>query len=308
MRISDITWRELNRELRGPGVALRTGPFVVRIRSSIDHVAGGLRQLYGDHAVAEPGEFTDFHIGLVRPKSHRRWLRPQVLFMHDSIVPFKPLPVDQAVPMLEWGLNWVIANHSHQYLILHAAAVEKGGYCAIMSAPPGSGKSTLCAGLVARGWRLLSDELAIVSTGEGSIVPLARPISLKNESIGVIGGFAPDAVIGGHAADTMKGTVALMKPPLASVVRARQPARPRWLVFPRYEPDAPASLEPSSKARMLMHFAEHAFNYSILGLTGFESLSRLVDESDCYSFTYSRLEEAVDVFDGLASRAQSAHC
>jgi predicted ATPase len=29
----------------------------------------------------------------------------------------------------------------------------------ILPAPPGSGKSTLCAALVTRGWRLLSDEL-----------------------------------------------------------------------------------------------------------------------------------------------------
>ena len=32
----------------------------------------------------------------------------------------------------------------------------------ILPAPPGSGKSTLCAALVNRGWRLLSDELTLV--------------------------------------------------------------------------------------------------------------------------------------------------
>ena len=57
--------------------------------------------------------------------------------------------------------------HAHQYLIIHAAVVEKNGLAAILPAPPGSGKGTLTAGSVLSGWRLLSDELTLIDRLSG---------------------------------------------------------------------------------------------------------------------------------------------
>src|SRR3546814_15972535 len=82
--------------------------------------------------------------------------------------------------MLEWGLNWCIGAHGHQFLIIHAAVIERNGLAAILPGAPGSGKSTLTACLVHNGWRLLSDEMALVSLQDGGLTALARPISLKN--------------------------------------------------------------------------------------------------------------------------------
>src|SRR3546814_17273791 len=73
----------------------------------------------------------------------------------------------QALPMLEWGLNWCIGAHGHQFLIIHAAVIERNGLAAILPGAPGSGKSTLTACLVHNGWRLLSDAMALVSLQGG---------------------------------------------------------------------------------------------------------------------------------------------
>src|SRR3546814_10587342 len=88
--------------------------------------------------------------------------------------------------MLEWGLNWCIGAHGHQFLIIHAAVIARNGLAAILPGAPGSGKSTLTACLVHNGWRLLSDEMALVSLQDGGLTALARPISLKNRSIDLI--------------------------------------------------------------------------------------------------------------------------
>ena len=64
--------------------------------------------------------------------------------------------------MLEWGLNWCVAGHAHQYLMLHAAALERNGRAVILPGDPGAGKSTLTAALMLSGWRLLSDEITLV--------------------------------------------------------------------------------------------------------------------------------------------------
>ena len=281
------------------GTNLRIGPFVVRVQSSIPDVIEGIRLLYADYPQEINSTFVDFHVRLAPPRSPRRWFRPQVLFFFDGSVPFKPLPLDQAFPLFEWGLNWCVAKHVNQYLILHAGVIEKGGHAVIMAAPPGSGKSTLCAGLVARGWRLLSDELALVSPEDGRLIPLPRPVSLKNDSIDVIRSFAPEVTIGRESADTTKGTVAHMKAPDDSIARADEHARPAWVICPKYEKGVPARLERRSRAQTFMHVIKNAFNYSVLGVRGFQTAAALIDVCDCYDFTYSSLDEAISIFDAL---------
>jgi len=299
--VADLPESELARRLGGAGLRLRTGPLVTEIRSRLLEIADGVRLHYRDHPAEEPGGFADFHVRLVLPRGPRRWLRPQVLFQFDGAPPFYPLPAAQAFPVLEWGLNWCVSSHCHQYLVVHAAVVERSGRALILPAPPGSGKSTLCAGLVSRGWRLLSDELTLIDPGSGHLVPLPRPISLKNASIEVIRRFAPGAVLGPTVQDTLKGSVAHMKAPVESVRRASEFARPRWMVLPRYEAGTPARLQPLSKGRAFMHLAESSFNYSLHGRRGFETLAQAIEACDCYEFAYGNLEEAVELYDRLAT-------
>jgi len=263
----------------------------------------GVALHYADHLVEDSEGFADFHVRVAPPRSLRRWIGPQVHFHFDGARPFLPLPADQSFAMLEWGLNWCVSAHCHQFLIVHAATVEKAGFALLLPGDPGAGKSTLCAGLVSRGWRLLSDELTLLELATGHVVPLPRPVSLKNASIDVIRGFSPDAVLGAPVHDTVKGSVAHMKPPTGSVRRAADVARPRWIVLPRFERGAAAQLAPLSKARAFMHLADHAFNYDIHGRLGFELLAQVIGGSDCFEFHYGALDDAVAVFDELARRA-----
>lgn len=251
----------------------------------------------------EPDEgFADFHVRIARPGGLRRWVKRQVVFQFDGRPPFHPLPGEQAFPILEWGLNWCVSAHCHQYLIVHAAVVERSGRALLLPAPPGSGKSTLCAALVQRGWRLLSDELALLEPATGAAVPLARPVSLKNASIEVIRRFAPEALLGETVHDTLKGSVAHMKPPAEAVRRAMEPAQPRWLVMPRYTAGASATLEPLPRGRAFMQLADSSFNYHLHGRAGFEVLADVVQACDCFEFEYGRLEEAVAVLEAMAAQ------
>jgi len=284
------------------GLHLRTGNFTTRLQSTIAEVADGIGLLYADYPVASPDSFADFHLRLLRPSSLRRWVRPQVELHYNGRALFKPLPLDQAFAMFEWGLNWCVASRAHSHLIIHAAVVEKGGQAARLPAPPGSGKSTLCAALVGRGgWRLLSDELTMLRLATGQIVPLPRPVSLKNESIELIRGYVPDAVLSRPVTDTSKGTVAHMRAPRDSVAQAGQPASPAWVVFPRYQAGADTLLTPLQPAHAFMELAENSFNYSVLGVRGFDALGRLIDQCQGHRLAYSRLDEALDCFDVLAA-------
>jgi HprK-related kinase A len=170
----------------------------------------------------------------------------------------------------------------------------------ILPAPPGSGKSTLCAGLVWRGWRLLSDELTLIDPATGHITPVPRPVSLKNASIDVIRQFAPQARFGPVVHETLKGSVAHFSPPPGAVERSKDAALPGWVVLPKFVAGADTRLTPLSRGKALMALADNAFNYHLHGARGFHTLADLVGRSECFEFSYSRLEEATALFAALA--------
>jgi HprK-related kinase A len=301
VKLAQLSPTELVERLTGPGLRLQTGPFIFHLEVNLLDVIQGLRDLYADFSVFEVEDFSDFYIKVTRPRSWRRWVWPQVIIDVDGETPSDPLPVNQAFAAFEGCLNWCIYTFAHQYFIIHAAAVERHGCAAILPAPQGSGKSTLCAALVnSGGWRLLTDELVLMESPSGAIVPLARPISLKNESIGIIRGFAPHAVFGPVSPDTIKGTIAHLRPPAESVARVKEYCRPAWVVFPRYQSGMPAVGRRVPKGQGFMRVAASSVNYALLGEAGFKLLSEIVDRADCYDFEYSDLREALAWFDDLA--------
>jgi len=299
--VASLSPAQLRAALAGPGLTLGTGRFTTRLHSPIASVADSIGLLYADYPLLDDTAFADFHLQLTRPLTHRRWLKPQVTLLYDGRSLFRPLPLDQAYPMFEWGLNWCVSSRANRYLIVHAAVVEKNGRAAILPAPPGSGKSTLCAALVGRGgWRLLSDELTMVRLDDGLLVPLPRPVSLKNGAIDVIRAYVPDATLSPPVTDTVKGTVAHMKAPGTSVARAGETALPGWVIFPRYQAGAELTAQPLARADTFMELAANCFNYSLLAAAGFEALAGVVESAPGWRFTYSVLDEALAFFDGLA--------
>ena len=299
MIVAELTERQLDVRLRGEGLALRTGVFVTRIHSTAPSMAPSILRLYANHQVVANEAFCDFDVAVRHPAGPRRYLRKQVEFELNGHKPYLPLPEGHAFPMLEWGLNWCISAFDHAHMVIHAAAIERNGRVAIMPAPPGSGKSTLCAGLVLAGWRLLSDELALIDPGTGAVAPLTRPISLKNESINVIASRPGGPVLGETVHGTSKGSVAHLRPPSESLRGDGPPALPAWVIVPSYDRAASTGLQTLGKASAFMQLVDAAFNYHVLGRRAFDVLARLVDACDCYTFDYSNLDDAVAAFDRL---------
>jgi HprK-related kinase A len=300
MIVGALSRRTLEHRLAGNGLVIQFGPFNLRIRSDLGSFASFAHQLYEPYPLLESQVLCDFHVQITRPRGLRRWLRPQACFAVDGQFPFAPYAVAHAFPALEWGINWCVATRAHHLLMLHSAGVERNGRAILFPASPGDGKSTLCTALIHSGWRLLSDEFGLVRPEDGMLLPLPRLIPLKNESIDVIRRFRPEAIIGPSFLGTRKGTVAHVRPPVDSIRRAQEPARPRWFVFPRWVANAPLVFEPMPKSQAFLMVATNAFNYEVLDETAFRLVREMVRSCDSYSLTYSDLDEAVSALDQLS--------
>ena len=297
MNVSDLSPKELSDRLTSGSLFFRTGPFTFSLRTELPEIIDAFGLLYGDFPVLEPG-YADFHASLEKLGGVKSWISPQGTFLSGGVPQFYPFPLKTALPHLEWGLNRCVFRNAHHYLMVHAAVVERGGRALILVGTSGSGKSTLCAALVLRGWRLLSDEIALIAS-DGSLAGLARPIGLKAESIRIIEEFSPEACMGPGSRGTSKGLIAHMAPPKESVLRVQERAKPSWIFFVSYQADAPVACAPVSKAKALMRIADCAFNYTLLGRQGFETLADVVETTGTFDLVYGNLVETVDLLTAL---------
>ncbi|MBC7004723.1 HprK-related kinase A [Photobacterium sp. BZF1] len=284
-------------------VCISFGSFIFEIETNIKAVYDYLKYHYNDTILSNGNEcLVDYRVSIKHGSFLRRFYKPQAVFTLDSKQPFKPLPLSQAHAMLEWGMNWVISTHAHQYLIIHAAALEKNGKGLIISAPSGSGKSTLCAYLVSQGWRLLSDELALIHTESSLMHGLSRPINLKNKSIDIMKDYFEIDSFSNVAEDTHKGTVCLVRPPSKSIKNSHIPVKPHTIVFVKHCADEKMYIETVNKSIALTEIINNSFNFGFLNQQGFTCAKKLVQSCESYYIEYSDLKlcelELAKVIDG----------
>jgi len=272
------------------GCNIQIGPFCFNIKTSIPSVIQNFSHLYTDHAILDKQAFVDFYVSINPPANLRRWIRPQAVFEIDDYRPLEPLPLAHAYPLFEWGLNWCIANKAHQYLIFHAAILEKDGKAILLPGEPGSGKSTLCTILAHTGWSLMSDELTLLTVPTAEVIPIPKPISLKNQSISVIKNLFPKSDFGNVYENTSKGTLTHLKAPLPST----QVAKIKWIIFPKFGEHAETDLQEITKGAAHMRLLQNAFNHNVFGKTGFETINRVLDQSEVFSFSYSDSDTALN--------------
>lgn len=279
--------------MAGDGIAIELGIASFLVRSTLTPVVRNFYTLYGDHQLVEQGKPVDFHVKVRSTSTLRKWLHPQIEFICDQHSPFLPLPKSQAYPVLEWGMNWCIASHCHNYLLIHAAVLAKDGKAIVFPAPPGSGKSTLTGYLAHTGWRLLSDEMAVIDTKTLQVFPFIRPICLKNNSIDLIQQWFPQAIVSDVARDTSKGDVAHVKPPLDSLANMYEPADICAVVFPKYDAAVELDIYTLDKCSAFLALTENGFNNNVLAEDGFTALTRIVEQANNYELAYSNMAELV---------------
>lgn len=298
-RLANHPLRELLDILREGRLILDFGATSVSLHSDSPTLAAHLTKVYAQHPLIDAAEWSDHHVSITRAGGWRRWIRPQVDFRADFQRPFAPFPANAALPLFEWGSNWLIGQRLAHLLLLHAGVLERDGLALVLPATPGSGKSTLTAALSLRGWRLLSDEFGAFCPDRLRFIAMLKPVALKNQSIEVIRQFAPDAPLGPSFLKTRKGTVAHLAADRDAVDRRKEWAQPGAVVIPRWIEGADLALERLVPHVMFGALAFNAFNYQDTGARGFEAVSHLTTVCSGWQLTYSRLDDAIEALDDM---------
>lgn len=277
-------------------LALRIGPVSFRIGSAWPQPLDALARLYEGYP--EPDGVCDFTVRLEPEKPWRRWLRPSVAIAGDYVLPdAAPMALAHGLLAAEMGMNLQMALGQKQYLLLHAASVEKDGRALILTGESGAGKSTLAALLGERGWRLMGDEFALLGLDDGLLRAFPRAVSLKNGAIRVMEREAPPPRFGPRLEGTPKGAIRHLRPNAPALDRMDAPARPTLILFPRFGEAAAARAV--GQAELFMRLTQSSTNYVALGRPGFAALTRLIETCPAAALDYPDTASAIEMVDTL---------
>lgn len=195
------------------------------------------------------------------------------------------------------GLGYLHAVRSLLYaeaeydIAFHAAMVVRNDRGLMLCAPRESGKSTLAAYLISRGFELVSDEPALLDLDTCSVSSLCLPMSMKEGSWIALRQHWPHLGSGPVHVRSDGIRICLFHPPAEAV--STRPAPLTNIIFPEYNPSVGSHMEPLSPLATLNHLNDGGMILAKhFDRDAFEALLRLVCLVPAFKIRYSSLEEA----------------
>jgi len=179
-------------------------------------------------------------------------------------------------------------------LLFHAAVVARGGTAAVFPGEAGSGKTTLAAVLMAHGYQVFSDELAVLNVNTLCVSPLPLPMSIKSQSVEPLlrhyPGLADQAV---HLRADGK-QVRYLSPWCTKRTAITDGSTPVvLLVFPQYRKGAENRLAAMDEATVMQRLAKTSSSNRDLTRVDVEAMVALARSNLCYELVYADVYRAV---------------
>jgi hypothetical protein len=204
------------------------------------------------------------------------------------------MPAAMLLPLLSNRLRTFAYQHTPYLLVTHAAVVSDGHTTVVFPGQSGSGKSTLAASLLARGYRLFSDELAMLDAN-GDLVPIPLGLGLKSGSWSLLEEDFPTIVNSPEHIRRDGIRVRYLDPGTIPFTQGLDNRLATHLCFPRYQPEGPDDIVPLSPVQAFRALTEAG--YQVRGLDE-ERVERIVTwllGLSCFALTYSSTEKALQL-------------
>jgi hypothetical protein len=203
------------------------------------------------------------------------------------------------LPVLDRAINSAAVDAlASRYVLVHAGAVAYADYGVLLPASPGSGKTTLVAGLLAADFRYLSDEVAVCNPDDWHLLPFPKCLCVKSGGASALAPLYPQLTGQVPRLQVDHETVWYLSPPPQA-----WPSRPvplRYVVVPRYVAGGPTELVPIARSAALAAIAAQSFGLADHYADRLGTLVEVLRHVDCYRLTISDLRPAVDALIRMA--------
>jgi hypothetical protein len=212
--------------------------------------------------------------------------------------------LSEMAPIVKAAL-WQSAINAHDFLFyIHAGVVGTGASCVLLPAAAGSGKSSLTAALVHRGFRYFSDEVALIEPTTFHVSPMPLAMCIKSTGWDLMARYYPGILsLPVHVRSDEK-VLRYIPPPADSVEQIPMPVA--HIIFPRYEEAAPTQLERVKRSEALGRLMGECLALrQRLDQKNVRQLVRWIAGVECYELTFSSLETAAQL---VAEATGSSRC
>lgn len=179
---------------------------------------------------------------------------------------------------------------------IHAGAVEHRGRATLFSGRSGAGKTTLVLNLLQRGFRLLSDELAVVEPSTQRILPYRRSLHIRAGTPELV---PPLRLVERRSAILVEGAWTLTPEMLDDVLPGclAPPARLTNVLLLEGPPvpESRPTLTPVSPAVAALELLRATWAASVDFDAGLRRLSGLLEGVSCARLRIGELEETTDL-------------
>lgn len=193
--------------------------------------------------------------------------------------------LEEVVRSLVYDLSTAVA--------LHAASVGRAGSMVLLPGKSGTGKSTLAAWFVERGFDYLSDELAILDQN-GTLTGFRRPLIAKPGARDVVGAFGWVRA----AATIHEGDNLTVLPPAGSPTKA---IPCRLIIFPDFREGLEIAIAPLTPAQATMRLMECNLNARNLRDDGLAAVKALAVGTLAVQLRYGDIDQLDGTVDRLVT-------
>ncbi len=271
------------------------GAIDVSLRSDCRSFIDEYVSLYGPYHRSEPGD--DAIEITIKSRGRFPWRRGPYVIQGPDGEGFEVRRRYEVLPHLEWTINWHVIRRHNEYAQLHAAALEIDGHALMMPGNPGSGKSTTAAGLLARGWRYLSDEFALIDPSSLEVQPFPRALCIKQPSFSVIDGLRLPLRKRTPYQKAAKGRVAFLNPLEVRPDATGRRSRVRWVVFPQYVAGATPTMESLPRSQAAYELTRQCFNFPAYNGRVVRIAADIVRQAECYRLIAGNIGATCDLIE-----------
>ncbi|GEM_PF-822441 len=204
-------------------------------------------------------------------------------------------------PIISQGVLVAAYRRCDFLIAVHAAVLGTRDGCVVFPGISGIGKTTLAVGLMNAGFRYFTDEVAIVERGSNRIIPVPVGLRVKEGSWKIVSSML-EHFAGVWYTVAQNGTsIRYAVPAPGSFASSPEEGKPvKWLVFPTYSPQGPASLSPLSRIEAIRRL--QAVGYEIRDRLNGQKVGELVawiKHAECCEMTFPSLSSAITMVQGL---------
>lgn len=268
-----------------------------RIESNIERFREEFENLYPCNNSGKIGDITESYFVWEEEGDDTSELIYSV-YQNNRIL-YKTVDPLRLLPFLEWHLNNTTLAKLDNYLQVHAGVIAKNGKGIILPASTEGGKTTLIIGLMMRGFKYLSDEVALIDPRTHNIFSFPKNLCLKEGAFNLFDPLRIGIQSKEYYVRSSKGRVCFINPERITPNAIGCPCEVAFLIFPHYNPSNPLELKKISKSEAVLNMAKRLLNLPYFQGEWLDILVELAKKAECYNISVNNLPDTVELISHL---------